>query len=601
MYSPRLVTVTNDLDAKDRLLKAEYIFAPYRPGKAILTGGNLDFGRICGSLRRQRICGCPLELLRDGCKRQHDVAGTLSASGSVSSCGGAVTGGCKSSQPPERVPEANPRAVYQDYAITTSQWYDLCPDGTAKSPSASGPCQGSTIASSPYNDWTYTPGNATTPGTWIADYSGTQYPGVYYVYGANAQLGNNGNSNTTVTMTVLAESTTPSGYTNAATCNKPAETSTGSSSTCRTTFAERCSSRRAACPGAPTRPCSHGHDAGRRRGRPDTSSASGQGRAHGEQHLCWRRDQLDARYDHHLRPVGGSPGLQRGEHDAVVGVHGLTARRRDCHDLGLLGTTTWRSTLLRSLASVGLLVGSFLNVVIARVPAGESVVRPRSRCPKCGTEIVERDNIPVLSWLLLGRKCRSCREPISVRYPLVEIGNALLWLGVLWVFGWSPELRRIGTSCLCGLALALIDLDTKRLPDVLTLPSYPVMGVLLLVPAIVDGDWGAYGRAWLAGIALLAFYFLLAFIYPAGMGLGDVKLSGVLGLAMGWIGWGAWWSVASSVFLSAPWSASRCSLCGAVGGKYRYPYGPWMILGAWIGVVWGQDIWSGYIDTFTGT
>jgi len=250
---------------------------------------------------------------------------------------------------------------------------------------------------------------------------------------------------------------------------------------------------------------------------------------------------------------------------------------------------------------VGLLVGSFLNVVIARVPAGESVVRPRSRCPKCGTEIAERDNIPVLSWVLLGRKCRSCREPISVRYPLVEIGNALLWLGVLWVFGWSPELPAYWYFVSVGLALALIDLDTKRLPDVLTLPSYPVMGILLLVPALADGDWGAYGRAWLAGIALLAFYFLLAFIYPSGMGLGDVKLSGVLGLALGWISWGAVMVGGFLGFLIGAVVGVTVLFVRRGGRKYRYPYGPWMILGAWIGIVWGQDIWSGYIDTFTGT
>jgi hypothetical protein len=207
-------------NAKDRLLKAEYIFAPYRPGKAILTGGNLDFSGSVAVSATSGSADIHTNSNVTGNANSVNVSGTITASGTVANCPSGATGGCKTAQAPERIPEANPRAVYQDYAITTSQWYDLCPDGTVKSPSSSGPCQGSTIASSPYNDWTYTAGNATTPGVWTADYSGTQYPGVYYVYGANAQLGNTGNANSSVTMTVLAESTTPSGYTNAATCNK---------------------------------------------------------------------------------------------------------------------------------------------------------------------------------------------------------------------------------------------------------------------------------------------------------------------------------------------------------------------------------------------
>ena len=155
------------------------------------------------------------------------------------------------------------------------------------------------------------------------------------------------------------------------------------------------------------------------------------------------------------------------------------------------------------LSVVGLLVGSFLNVVIARVPPGESVVRPRSRCPHCGHEISARDNIPVASWLLLRGRCRHCHEPISVRYPLVEVSNALLWLAMVWTFGWSLELPAYLYFSSVGLALAVIDLDTKRLPNVLTLPSYVVVGLLLLLPTVVDGQWSTYLRAWLAAVALL--------------------------------------------------------------------------------------------------
>jgi hypothetical protein len=208
-------------NAKSRLLKAEYIFAPFRPGQAILTGGDLDFS---GSVAVNAIAGLPADVHTNsnvvGINNSMNATGTLTASGTLSGCSSGVAGGCKAGQPQERVPVANPRAVYQDYALTTSQWFDLCPDGTVRSPSASGPCQGSLIANSPYNNWVFTAGNATTPGKWVVDNAATQYPGVYYVYGANAQLGNNGNSNETVTLTVLAESTTPAGFTNAATCDK---------------------------------------------------------------------------------------------------------------------------------------------------------------------------------------------------------------------------------------------------------------------------------------------------------------------------------------------------------------------------------------------
>jgi len=207
--------------ARERLLKTEYIFAPFRPGQAILTGGNLDFS---GSVAVNAVAGLPADVHTNasvtGLNNSLSITGSLSASGTLSGCSSGVSGGCVSGQPPERVPTANPRAVYQDYALTTAQWYDLCDDGTVRSPAAAGPCTGSLISSSPYNNWVYTAGNATTPGKWTVSDASTQYPGVYYIYGADAQLGSNGNSSDSVTLTVLAESKEPAGYVNASTCNK---------------------------------------------------------------------------------------------------------------------------------------------------------------------------------------------------------------------------------------------------------------------------------------------------------------------------------------------------------------------------------------------
>jgi hypothetical protein len=207
--------------ADERLLKAEYIFAPFRPGQAVLTGGDVDFS---GSVAVNAVTGAGADIHTNssvtGANNSLSVSGSMTASGSVSSCPAGVVGGCKSGEPPETIPVANPRSVYTDYALTTAQWFDLCDDGTVRSPSSSGPCQGAQLSTSPYRSWYWTAGNATTPGTWTLQNTGTSYPGVYYVYGANAQIGANGNSNVTQTVSVLAESTTPTGYTNAATCDK---------------------------------------------------------------------------------------------------------------------------------------------------------------------------------------------------------------------------------------------------------------------------------------------------------------------------------------------------------------------------------------------
>ncbi len=251
------------------------------------------------------------------------------------------------------------------------------------------------------------------------------------------------------------------------------------------------------------------------------------------------------------------------------------------------------------LGIVGLLVGSFLNVVIARVPEGESVVAPRSRCPKCGNEIASRDNIPVVSWLLLRARCRHCGEPISARYPVVELGHAALWLVMLWSFGWTWELPPYLYLASVGLALAAIDLDTKRLPNALTLPSYVVLGLLFVIPAAVDGDWSAYLRAWLAAAALFGFYFLLAVVYPSGMGFGDVKLAGVLGLALGWLGWGELVVGGFLGFLLGALIGGGLMLFGKAGRKSKIPFGPFMLLGALLAILWGGQLWGSYLDTLT--
>src|SRR5690554_4155885 len=174
---------------------------------------------------------------------------------------------------------------------------------------------------------------------------------------------------------------------------------------------------------------------------------------------------------------------------------------------------------------LGLLIGSFLNVVVHRVPLGRSLVRPGSACPACGAAVRPRDNIPVLSWLVLRGRCRDCRAPISARYPLVEAGTALAFAGVfaLTVLGDRPwALPAFAYLAAVSIALTLIDLDVRRLPDAIVLPSYPVMAALLTLASWQGGDWPALLRAAIGGVALFVFYFVVMIVKPGGMGFGDV-------------------------------------------------------------------------------
>ena len=244
----------------------------------------------------------------------------------------------------------------------------------------------------------------------------------------------------------------------------------------------------------------------------------------------------------------------------------------------------------------GLLIGSFLNVVVHRVPRGESVVSPPSACPECGNPIRPRDNLPVVGWLVLKGKCRDCKAPISARYPVVEAATGLLFVILALRFDqdWAlPAYLYLGAV---GLALALIDLDCKRLPDALTLPSYPVATILLGAAALLGSDSGDFITAVLGGGALFGVYFALAFAYPAGMGFGDVKLAGVLGMYLGWLGWGAWAVGTFLGFFLGGVFGIGLMLVKKGGRKTAVPFGPFMLLGVLIAVLVGPELADGYAD-----
>ncbi|WP_084037787.1 A24 family peptidase [Demequina sp. NBRC 110053] len=265
-------------------------------------------------------------------------------------------------------------------------------------------------------------------------------------------------------------------------------------------------------------------------------------------------------------------------------------------DLEQTGALWWLTVAL--VAALGLVVGSFLNVVAWRVPRGESISHPRSACPACGHPVRARDNVPVVSWLLLRGKCRDCGEPISARYPLIEAATSVLFVLVLWHFGLGIEFVAFAYLAALGVALTSIDLSVQRLPDVLVLPAYIVLLVLFGVACALSGDWWPLARAVIGGAALFSFYFVAALVYPGGMGFGDVKLAGVIGIALGWLGWGPLVVGAFSAFLLGGLAGIIIMAVTKSGRRTRIPFGPWMIAGAAVGVAYGDSVWDAYTGTW---
>jgi len=257
----------------------------------------------------------------------------------------------------------------------------------------------------------------------------------------------------------------------------------------------------------------------------------------------------------------------------------------------------------------GLLIGSFLNVVVWRLPRGESLIRPASHCPNCGHPIRAYDNIPVLSWLILRGKCRDCGQPISARYPAIELGVGLFFAAIaFWaVSGGIPSaslpafLIALAAYLYLGaisVALAIIDLETRRLPNVLVLPAYGVGAVLLTAAALLGGDAWSLVRAAIGAVALFVGYLLISLISRGGMGLGDVKLAGVLGLFLAWLGWGELAAGTFFPFLLGGLFSIVLLLARRAGRKSKIPFGPWMLMGAWVGIFWGEQVFGWYLRLF---
>lgn len=255
------------------------------------------------------------------------------------------------------------------------------------------------------------------------------------------------------------------------------------------------------------------------------------------------------------------------------------------------------------MAGLGLIFGSFLNVVIHRVPEGRSVVRPRSSCPACGEIIAGRDNIPVVSWLSLRGRCRHCGSAIPRRYPLVELATMALWLLLSW---WSvlgpgypallPLLLVLGSA---GIALACIDLDHHRLPNAIVLPLYPVTVAGLVLAGALSGEWP--WRPALVGAGLWLVVVGLPWLVSGGrgMGFGDVKLAPVLGLTLGWIAlWASVVGLLAAFLLGAVVGVAAILFAGA-GRKTALPFGPFLLGGAMLGLLLGPALGDWYAGVLT--
>jgi leader peptidase (prepilin peptidase)/N-methyltransferase len=239
---------------------------------------------------------------------------------------------------------------------------------------------------------------------------------------------------------------------------------------------------------------------------------------------------------------------------------------------------------------LGAVIGSFLNVVVHRVPLGESLVSPGSHCPGCGAAVKPYDNIPVVSWLVLRGRCRNCGMRISPRYPLVELATAITFAAVVAVRGFDNDLVLELPFVALLIALAAIDFDHKLLPNKIV---YPMAAYGLIATLLVDQD--DLVENLIAGAGAFVFLLVAVIAYPRGMGMGDVKLAGAMGLYLGL-------SVIPAL-LVAFLSGSLVGIViiareGAAGRKKAVPFGVFLALGGIVAVLAGPELVDLYESNF---
>ncbi len=250
--------------------------------------------------------------------------------------------------------------------------------------------------------------------------------------------------------------------------------------------------------------------------------------------------------------------------------------------------------LIGACAVFGLAVGSFLNVVIHRVPRKESVVSPRSRCPGCGSTLAARDNIPVVSWVLLKGRCRTCAEPIAKRYPVVEVVTAILFALTAARLGVDAALPAFLAAVAGLVAISAVDLELFIVPNRILYPTLFVAAPLLLGAAAVDGDWDRVKTAAIGGAIGWSLLLVIHLVSPAGMGFGDVRLAGLIGMLLGWLSIGHVLVALFLGFLAAAVVGVALILTGVKGRKDKVPFGPFLATGAMLALLFGGPILDWY-------
>src|SRR5258705_12974779 len=240
----------------------------------------------------------------------------------------------------------------------------------------------------------------------------------------------------------------------------------------------------------------------------------------------------------------------------------------------------------------GLVMGSFLNVGAYRLPGGESLAHPPSHCPSCDAPIKPYDNIPVLSWLLLRGRCRSCGAAISPRYPIVEAVTGVLWALVTWARWDDASGIALGIVLVTILIpITIIDYEHRIIPNRITGPAAVVA---ILIGVVLDMDFVV--EQLIAGAAAGGFFLLAAIAYPRGMGMGDVKLAGVMGLYLGRaVGLAVLIGLVAGVVVGAVIIAR---VGAKAGRKQAVPFGPFLALGGVIAIFAGDAVADAYADRF---
>lgn len=245
---------------------------------------------------------------------------------------------------------------------------------------------------------------------------------------------------------------------------------------------------------------------------------------------------------------------------------------------------------------LGLIVGSFANVMIYRLPREESIVLPSSRCPRCGTPIKPWDNIPLVSYLILLGKCRACGEPISLKYPTVEAINGLLYVMTVYRFGLTQATFFYFAFVTALVVITFIDLEQQIIPDEITLPGLALgvlAGWLILPDPFMRTALMGIKNVLIGSATGFGLYYLIAAASRGGMGGGDIKMMAMVGAILGWKG------VLLTTFVG--------SLAGSVAGLYiivfkgggrksKVPFGPFLTMGALISLYYGQELASWYLS-----